>query len=263
MVGVFLGIDSKLNLRKRRQILSAAIIGTIISIVLPVMTFYFSNLSKSVINEKNAELLEGYLMVFAGVFLAYVAISLHHYYQLIRGRKILEHHIKMKQRQFDYTLYAAIIFFVLREGFEIALFTTATSLFSTFVQNMQGLIMGFAVAAVCGFATTVAYIRFPLQKVFRVTEYMIMFLGAALMKNGVTELFEVLANVHLKTIIPLPLDFLPAKSTFIGAFLKAMTGIEQQFSLAKLSIMFVYCASVYWYGLRLSQIRNHPVKNQL
>jgi high-affinity Fe2+/Pb2+ permease len=105
MVGVFLGIDSKLNLRKRRQILSAAIIGTIISIVLPVMTFYFSNLSKSVINEKNAELLEGYLMVFAGVFLAYVAISLHHYYQLIRGRKILEHHIKMKQRQFDYTLH--------------------------------------------------------------------------------------------------------------------------------------------------------------
>jgi high-affinity Fe2+/Pb2+ permease len=156
----------------------------------------------------------------------------------------------MRERRFDYSLYGTIIFFILREGFEIALFTTATSLFSTFIQNMQGLVAGFAAAAVCGYATTLAYIRLPLQKIFRVTEYMIMLLGAALMKNGLGELFEVLGGIHLKTIVPLPLDFLPAKSSFLGAFLKAMTGIEQQFSMAMLLIMCVYCLLVYWYGLR-------------
>lgn len=250
IIGVFLGIDAKLQLDKRRHILTAAIVGTVISIILPIVTFYFSDLSKSVITEKNAELLEGYLMVFAGVFLAYVVISLHRYYQLARGKRILELHTMMQEKRFDYSLYATIIFFVLREGFEIALFTTATSLFSTFMQNMQGLIAGFVVAAICGYAATIAYIRFPLQKVFQVTEYMIVLLGAALMKNGVTELFEVLGDVHLKTWLPLPLPFLPDSSTFMGAFVKAMTGIESNFSVAKLGIMFGYCILVYWYGLK-------------
>ncbi len=250
IVGVFVGIDAQLGLGKRRHILLAATVGTLCSIVLPLLTFYFSDLSKSVITEHRAELLEGYLMTFAGVFLAYVVISLHRYYQLMRGRRILELHAQMKQRRFDYTLYVTIISFVLREGFEIALFTTATSLFSSFAQNMAGLFAGFLLAMGCGMLATQTYLHIPLQKVFVYTEYLLVLLGAALVKNGVSELCEVLLGVELSSIGSLPLHFLPDTHTFTGALLKSMTGLESSFSAMMLLIMGGYALLVHWYGIR-------------
>lgn len=250
IIGVFVGIDRKLDLGKSRAIIITSVAGILFSLVLPICTFYLSDLSKSIITEKSAYILEGYLMVFSGVFLAYIVISLHRYFKRLRGREILSLHEKMGSHSFSFSLYATILLFIVREGFEVALFTTSTSLFSTFAQNMIGLGAGFVLAALCGVLIAQAYLRVSLQKIVVATEYLIIMLGAALVKNGVAELAESLLDTSLSTMGSLPLGFLPDTSTFAGSLLKSLTGLEPQFSYAMMLIMFIYTMYVYWFGMK-------------
>ena len=95
---------------------------------------------------KNAELLESYLLIFSGLFIAYVVFSLHNVLRRSRRNTLTKAHQKLQQNVFDVSLFFTIIFLVLREGFEIALFTSSVSLFSAFILNFIGLILGFGVA---------------------------------------------------------------------------------------------------------------------
>jgi high-affinity Fe2+/Pb2+ permease len=139
---------------------------------------------------------------------------------------------------------------VIREGFEIALFTASVSLFSAFAQNMLGLFMGFGIAIVLGLATTLAYVRLPIGKVFKVTEYMIILLGASLVQNGITELLEIYAGIYLSRTLSFHLTFLPDEHSIVGHFIQSFIGIDQGFSLPRLALMLYYVAAVYFLVIR-------------
>lgn len=253
IIGVFFGISKKLDLKRGKEIALASIIGIIISFLLPVITFLLGDQVKVILNEKNAELLEGYLMIFSGFFIAYVIFSLHSFFVLKRSKTIIDAHQKLQKNIFDISIFLTIVFFILREGFEIALFTATTSLFSKFIENIFGLFLGFFISSIFGLLTFISYIRFPIGKIFKITEYMIILLGAAFVKNGLGELFEIYYDIHLSQILPIHLWFLPSKSTIIGSFLKTMTGLEQNFSLAKLAIILVYFGLIYLFVLNKSK----------
>lgn len=245
IVGIFLGISKKLNLKKEFEIGLAAIIGVIFSLLLATGTYFFGNQVHGILTEKNAELLEGYLMIFSGLFLAYVIFSLHDVISRNRTGALIKAKQKLQEKVFDFSLFSMIFFLVMREGFEIALFTASTSLFSIFIQNFIGLMMGFVAASILGVMTFFAYIKFSISKIFRFTEYMIIILGAALVQNGITELLEHGFDVHLSKILSISLDFLPHKSTVIGHMLKSFFGISREFSFSKLAIMGVYFLIIY------------------
>lgn len=250
IVGVFLGISKKMRLGKETEILAASVIGIVFSLIMALTVFFFGDKAKAVFTEENAELLEGYLMIFSGFFIAYVVLSLHTFFARKRSSALIQAHKKLQANMFDLSLFLMIIFFVLREGFEIALFTATTSLFSQFAENVIGLFAGFAISSVLGVLTFFAYVRFPISKVFKATEYLIILLGASFVKNGLTEIFEIHFDFHLSSVIPINLSFIPAKTTWIGHTIKNMFGIEQNFSLAKLSIMIAYFAIMYFLFLR-------------
>lgn len=245
IVGVFLGISRKLNLKKEFEIGLAAIIGIIFSILLATFTYFFANQVHGILTEKNTELLEGYLMVFSGVFIAYVVFSLHDVIHRSRAGSLIKAHQKLQERVFDFSLFSTIVFLVVREGFEIALFTASTSLFSVFIQNFIGLMLGFLSASIIGIMTFFAYVKFSIGKLFKYTEYMIIVLGASLVQNGVTELLEHGLNIDLAKIMSFPLNFLPHKSTLIGHMMKSFFGIDREFSLSKFLIMFTYILVIY------------------
>jgi len=69
-----LGIYKKLNIKRKREkeIVFASLIGIIISIGLPIFVFLFSQQASRILTEKNAEILESYLMIFSGFFIVYV-----------------------------------------------------------------------------------------------------------------------------------------------------------------------------------------------
>ena len=113
------------------------------------------------------------------------------------------------------------------------------------MENIIGLFAGFFISSILGILTFFAYLKFPIGKVFKATEYLIVILGASFVKNGLGELFEVYYDIHLSTIVPIKLMFLPEKSSFIGHFVKNIFGLEQNFSFAKLGIMAAYILIVY------------------
>lgn len=260
IIGVFLGISKKLRLKREKEILLASLTGIAISLALPTIVFSLGDKAHTIFSERNAELLEGYLMIFSGFFIAYVIFSLHTFFVHKRSRAIISAHQKLQKNVFDLSLFFTIVFFIIREGFEIALFTATTSLFSRFVENMAGLIIGFTISAIVGVATFFAYTKFPVGKIFKFTEYMIVLLGAAFVKNGLGELMEVYFDIHLSTIIPFKLTFLPEKSTFIGHMVNSIVGLEQNFSLAKLAIMGAYVGLIYFLFLQKKSSKTLSLK---
>jgi FTR1 family protein len=226
---------------------------------LATSTYFFGSQIRGILTKKNAELLEGYLMIFSGIFIAYVIFSLHEVINKSRTGTLIKLKQKLNEKVFDFSLFSMIVFLIIREGFEIALFTASTSLFSVFIQNFIGLMMGFFSASILGVMTFFAYIKFSISKIFRLTEYMIIVLGAALVQNGLTELLEHSFGINLSNILSIPLNFLPHKSTVIGHMLKNFFGISREFSLSKLAIMGGYFLIIYLLFLkkRKSQINRN------
>lgn len=165
--------------------------------------------------------------------------SLHNFFVLNRSKAIIKGYQKLQQNIFDLSLFLTIIFFVVRDGFEIALFTATNSLFFKFIENLFGLILGFFVSFVFGIFTYFGFLRFSINEVYKLTEFLIILLGASLAKNGVIELLEIYFDINLKNILPIKLAFLPHESTFFGRLLKNNFGLQQDFSL----VMFFIIAS--------------------
>lgn len=250
IIGVFFGLSRKLHLKREKEILTASAVGIFLSFLFPLFTFYLGEQARKIITERNAELLEGYLMIFSGCFIAYVIFSLHRFFVQKRALQVIKAHQQLSENIFDISLFATIVFFVVREGFEIALFTATTSLFSTFFSNLIGLTLGFLAALVIGGLTSLAYTIFPLNKIYKLTEYLIIILGASFVKNGLIELSEAYLKIHFSRLLPLPLQFLPQKSTVVGHLMATLFGLEKNFGLIDAGIMIAYVFFVYYFLIR-------------
>lgn len=246
IISVFLGISSKLRLKREAEIMMAAAVGILISLLIAVATYFFGNTVRGVITQSRAELLESYLLIFSGVFIAYVIFSVHGMLRKARGGNLIKAHQKLANRTFDFSLFLTIIMLVVREGFEIALFTASTSLFTVFIQNVIGLLLGFLSALAAGGISYFTYLKFPMGKVMKWTEYLIIIFGASLFQNGITKLLEHGFNIYLSNFVRFPLTFLPSEESVIGHFLQSLIGIDNEFSLIRLLIMLTYSLVVYF-----------------
>lgn len=250
IVGVFLGISAKLRLNKAWEISLAACAGVMLSLVFIVGTYILGNYAQRILTEKNADVLESYLLIFSGLFISYVTFSLHGLLHKGRGGVLLAAHKKLKERTFDISLFITIVFVVLREGFEVALFTSSVSLFSAFTQNVTGLVLGVCAAIAVGTVTTVTYIRLPIYAVWKWTEYAIVILGASLIQLGLTSLIASFTPLALSRIVPFHLTFLPSTDSLAGHMLQGFLGIDREFSLGRLSIMLLYILIIYMFMAR-------------
>src|SRR5262249_40062245 len=118
-------------------------------------------------------------------------------------------------------------------------------LFSVFFQNILGLLIGFSLAAIFGIFAFFLYTKFPIKKVFRTTEYMIMILGASMVQVGTTELLEHQFNIHLSNILSFGMHFMPSEHSIVGNFIRTFTGIDNEFSLPRFLIMLAYGIGIY------------------
>lgn len=256
IVGVFIGISRQLRLKKEIEIILAAGVGIITSLIIASGLYIFGNTARRILTEKNADSLESYLLIFSGFFIAYVVFSLHKAIRRGRGTTLISAHKKLQNNAFDLSLFLTIIFLVVREGFEVALFTASVSLFSSFSQNFLGLLIGFAAACFIGVLTYFAYLKFPISKIFRVTEYSIIVLGASLVQLGLTKLFVSLFNINLSLIGSLNFGFLPPENNIFAHLLRSFFGIDREFSLMRLMIMAIYIYGIYYLFLREKKTTN-------
>lgn len=245
IVGIFLGVSKKLNLKKGKEIIFATITGMLSALVLNIGVFSLGEHTKNLVTEHNADAIESYLQIFSGLFLVYVVFSLHQRMNHNRKEMLSKAQQNIKKEIFDISLFLIIVFLIVREGFEIALFTASISLFSIFFQNLFGLLIGFACAAVIGCSTFFAYTKFSIGKIYKITEYLIILLGAALFQTGITKFLDTHFSITLSNIGSFHFSFIPNEDSFVGGFLQGFFGIDNQFSLARLVIMVVYCIILY------------------
>src|SRR5260221_286666 len=171
IIGLFLGISRKFSLKKEIEIILAGGIGIAISLLIITCTYIFGDYARLVLTERNADVLESYLLIFSGLFIVYVVFSLHKTLNQNSRSKLIKTQEKMQQSAFDISLFLTIVFLIIREGFEVALFTASTALFAPFIQNCTGLIIALIGAGTIGLLTSFAYVKISLKKVFRITEY--------------------------------------------------------------------------------------------
>ncbi len=245
LVGVFLGMDKKFHLGKRKEIFFATALGVSISLMLPLIVFLFAGSLHHIFSEKNTDTFEGYLLVFSGFFLSYVIFSLHEFMKYGKKETIQKANKKMQQEIFDLSLFLTIVFFIAREGFEVALLTATTSLFSVFWTNGEGLLLGFMAAACIGVATSLTYINVSIKKIFTYTEYFIVIIGAAMVKNGMSLLLQNYLHIHMEKFLPLPLQFLPSDTTILGHIINNIFGLQQEVGLIQLAIMGMYVLLIW------------------
>jgi FTR1 family protein len=254
LVGMFVGMDKKFQLGKRREILLAAFLGITFSLILPILVFFFAADAARVLTEKNTDLLEGYLLTFSGFFLAYVVFSLHEFMKHGKKKTIADASTKMEKEIFDVSLFFTIVFFIIREGFEVALLIAATSLFSVFVTNIEGLFLGFIAALLVGIAMSISYTKLPIKKIFTYTEYLILLIGAAMVKNGVSLLILNYTQIHLDKLLPLHVNFLPNDKSILGHTLSNLIGLQPEFSLLQFGIMVLYICGVIFFLKKSTKI---------
>lgn len=250
IIGLFLGVSKKLGLKKEKEIGIAALVGILLSFGLAIATYLLANQAHNYLTEKNADALESYFLIFSGFFIAYVVLSLHKSIGKHSRAMMQKAQQKMEQNIFDTSLFLIVVFMVVREGFEIALFTAGTSLFSTFIQNLLGLFAGFLLSALLGIMVYLAYIKFPIGKIFKITEYFIILIGASMIQVGITKLFETHFAISLSRMLPLPFAFLPPEDSLPGAILQSFFGIDRDFSIIRLCIMIAYIATVYIFYIK-------------
>lgn len=104
----------------------------------------------------------------------------------------------------------------------------------------MGFFAGLLVASIFTILTFLGLLKFSLNKIYKATEYIIIFFGASMVKNGVKKVLEIQFNFYLEKILPLTFRFLPEKKTFFGHFLNNFFGVEKNFSLIYLVIIIAY-----------------------
>ena len=245
IVGIFLGVSKKLLLKKEMEIGFAAAFGMLLAILFNIGVFFLGDHTRSMITEQNVDAIESYLQIFSGLFLVYVVFSLHQRMNKNKKESLAKVHQNIKKDMFDVSLFFTIIFLVFREGFEIALFSSSITLFSVFMQNIIGLLLGFAGAAFIGCLTFFAYTKFSIGKIYKTTEYMIVLLGASLFQTGVTKFLATHLTFSLSNLGSFHLSFLPTEDSFVGTLLQNFFGVDNSFSIARLAIMVFYFGIMY------------------
>ncbi|HXZ29452.1 MAG TPA: Fe-S-containing protein [Terriglobales bacterium] len=137
----------------------------------------------------NQDLFEGWVMLAAAFFVATMIVF------MMRTARRLKGDIETKVetlagRSSRLGLFAFIFLMVLREGVETVLILSAVSLNSTQLMNFLGTLLGVGLAVVFGVTFVKGSVRINLQKFFRVTTVILLFVVAQLVVSGVHELGE-------------------------------------------------------------------------
>ena len=137
----------------------------------------------------NQDIFEGWVMLVAA-FLTVTMIIF-----MSRAARRLKGEIESKVGQFALSgsglgLFAFVFFMVLREGVETVLILAGVSFNSTELLNFIGTLLGVLLAVVFGVMFVKGSVRINLQKFFRVTTVILLFVAAQLVISGLHELSE-------------------------------------------------------------------------
>lgn len=137
----------------------------------------------------NQDIFEGWVMLLAAVFVISMVVFMARTARGLKGR-IEERVGGFTTSRSKLGLFGFVFLMVLREGVETVLFLSAISLSSSELATFLGTLGGIVVAVLFGVMFVKGSVRINLQKFFRVTTVILIFVAAQLVVTGLHELSE-------------------------------------------------------------------------
>src|SRR5438270_3996190 len=138
--------------------------------------------------EVNEDKFEGWIMLLAAAFVVSMVV-----FMMRAGRKMkgeIESKLSSLATGSKWGLFLFIFLMIFREGVETVLALSGISLNSTELMSLIGTFLGITLAVIFGIMFVKGTVRINLQKFFRVTSVILIFVAIELVVSGIHELFE-------------------------------------------------------------------------
>src|SRR5712664_3647885 len=181
MVGITLAYLSKIGRPELRKSVFAALIAAFVgSIGIAIL------LSRT---QWNQDIFEGWIMLAAAFFVVTMIIFMMKTGRRLKGQ--IEGKVGLLAGEDAwFGLFLFVFLMVLREGVETVLILGAVTLNSTELLSFLGTLLGVALAVIFGVMFVKGSVRINLQKFFKVTTVILVFVAAQLVVSGLHELSE-------------------------------------------------------------------------
>ncbi len=151
-------------------------------------------------------------------------------------------------------LYFLAFIATLREGIELALYLTATSLTSSTFQTLVGATIGLIVAALLGYLIYTASLRLNLQRFFQITGIILILFAAGMIGQSVAEFNE--AGIIPAIINPIwNLNPLLNDHSVIGSIFNVLFGYHGSPSLTEALSYAGYILVTLWFFIRARKLQ--------
>lgn len=248
IIGVLLGTLKKLD---RKEFQSSIWFGTGLAVLLSAVVGIVLNIVGASFEGRAEEIFEGTAMLSAAAILTWVIIWMKNQSRTVSLK--LEtgvQHAVIKDSQT--ALFFLAFLSVIREGIELAIFLTATSMDTDGVKVLLGAALGLATVIVLAILLFKSLIRLNIVRFFQVTSIILILFAAGLVAHGIHEFNEtgIIPSVieHLWNIN----HILDEKST-LGELLKTLVGYNGNPSLTEVIAYVLYFVLIWIASRYVSQ----------
>lgn len=252
VIGIVLGAVRKM---RRPELVPVVWTGALSAIGVSGVTALILNYLDAELEGSTEVIFEGITMLLAAGLLTWMIFWMHRQSRSIRGD--LEAGVRRaSSTNGKRALFLLSFLSVLREGVELAIFITATSLATDPQQSLGGAILGLGAAALLGWSLFASTVRLDLGRFFQVTGFLLILFAAGLVAHGVHELNEV---GWIPAIIDHVWDvnFILNEQSIIGQMLITLFGYNSNPSLTEVLAYVGYFGAIA-IGLKLNSSATVP-----
>ena len=245
IIGIVLGALNKFNRSDLKPVVwlgaaSAAGISVLVAVVFQLLDIAFAGPGEAIF--------EGITMLLAAGILTWMI------FWMARNGRHLSANIESEvleatAQQGKRALFLVAFLAVVREGIELALFLTATSLASGGLTTLIGAALGLAGSAVLAWLLFSSLVKLNLRRFFLITNILLIIFAAGLVAHGVHELNEVMIIPPIIEHV-WDMNWLLNENSFTGEIMKVLFGYNGNPSLTEVLAYIAYCVLILFVLVR-------------
>jgi len=242
IIGILLGTISKLD---RKDYRSTIWFGAGLAVVLSIVIGVGIQMFGATFEGRAEEIFEGFVMLLAALILTWVIVWMQSQSQATNSD--LEKSVRQAIfSESHFALFTLAFLSVIREGIELALFLTATSMDSSGRNIILGAILGLASVIVLAILLFKGLLRLNLKNFFKITSLILIFFAAGLVAHGVHEFNQTgLISPIIEHIWDI--NHILDENSAVGEILKALFGYNGNPSLTEVAAYLLYFVFL-WIG---------------
>jgi high-affinity iron transporter len=253
IIGIVLSALHKMN---RPQLRPAVWRGAGSAIVLSILAAFILVRLGAEFEGRAEQIFEGIAMLVAAALLTWMIFWMQRQASGLKSKLESDVHLAAF-RGGERALFMLAFLAIGREGFELALFLTASTFASSAIQTLVGAAAGLAVAVFLGYLLFATSRRLSLKRFFQVSNVLLILFAAGLAAHGVHEFNE--AGLIPPIVEHIwDVNYLVNEKAPLGQFLSALFGYNGNPSLTE-TITYVSYFALVWFFSRLIWSKSVPL----